>query len=808
MMIKRKRFLTWVPLLFLILASACSLTTQPWSATPTPDPSSTATPLPTLTPLPTATPTPTPIPEVRIDQADHFIFIGNYERALVEYQQAFLQANTDEVRAASLTGMGYSHYLMGNYQLSLDAFNTVMEVYPEGYHLLKCYYYMAQAAIGLGDYLGAAGYLERYIQVKPGVLDFYIQELRGDVLLQAGEVPAAISAYQSAIDASSYGEAISVQVKLARTYADSGDYETAIQMYADIYARSENYYIKAQMNFLSGQAYLYLGQPERAYPYFLDSVQNFPRAYDTYSGLQALVQAGQEVGKLESGLVYYFAGQYGSAVDAFREYMKSTPEHNGTAHHYLAFSLIVLRDIEGAIEEWKAIINDHPGDEYWEEAWDEWAYTLWAYMDRYDQAAETYLDFVNRVPDAAEAPQYLYWAARLYEQNQKLELAAQTWERLIVEYPSNDLSMRGMFLAGICYYRMGDYARALTAFQRLIILASDTENLSAAHLWSGKIYAKQGNIEKAQNEWITASGLDPTGYYSERALELLEGKQPLEINADSYSFEFDMEKEKELAEAWLRSVFAIPEETDLHSLGILLDNIHIRRGNAFWELGLYNLAGAEFDIARKEITEDPVSNYRLMDHLLGLGFYKHAIYLSRQILDLAHFDDAATMLAPVYFNRIRFGTYFDDLILPAAERIGVDPLILFSQVRLESIFEWYIGSTAGAQGLMQLMPGTARQMSTAVDWLTNYSDADIYRPNVNIELGTRYLQQQLKKFGSDNLYVALAAYNAGPSPADNWYRISGDDMDLFLEVIRFAETRNYILYVAEFVHLYEQIYAR
>ncbi len=802
-----KKKLILITLLFSIFASACSLTTLPIS-TSTAGPTATETPLPTFTPFPTATPTPTPVPEVRIDQAEDNLFLGDYEGALEEYQLAFLQASTDDVRAASLAGMGYSHYLLGNYQLSIDAFTTVLEVYPEGYHLLKSYYYLAEAHKALGDYLKAAAYYEQYLQVKPGVLDDYIQELRGDVLKQAGEIPAAISAYQSAIDASSMGSAILVEIKLARTYADSGDLETAIRMYADISTRSDNDYIKAQMNFLSGQAYLFLGQPDAAYPYFQDSLQKYPRSYDTYSGLEALVLAGQPVGELESGLVYYFAGKYGNAVNAFRSYLKSTPEHNGTAHHYLAFSLLVLDDIEGAIEEWKAIVNDHPGDQYWEEAWDEWAYTLWAYLDRYDQAAQTYLDFVNRVPSAPEAPQYLYWAARLYEQNLKLELAAQTWERLIVEYPANDLSLRGMFLAGICYYRLGDLARAQTAFQRLIILASDTESLSGAHLWLGKIQMQQGNIEKAHEEWTVASGLDPTGYYSERAAELLEGKKPLQIDPESYSLEFDLEKDKGLAEAWLRSNFAIPEETDLHSLGILEENIHIRRGNAYWELGLYNLAGAEFDLVRLEITQDPVSNYRLLDHLLDLGFYKHAILLSRQILDLANFDDTATLLAPIYFNRIRFGIYFSDLVLPAAEKLQITPLILFSQIRQESFFEWYVGSTAGARGLMQLMPATGQQMADAADWPAGYTATDLYRPIVNVELGTRYLQRQLRYFGSANLYVALAAYNAGPSNAENWYRISGDDPDLFLEVIRFAETRNYLIYIAEFTHIYEQIYAR
>ncbi|MCE5208237.1 MAG: tetratricopeptide repeat protein [Chloroflexi bacterium] len=802
-----KRLFITLSLLCLLL-SGCQFTSFSFLASPTPQPSATETLQPTFTPLPTATATPTPIPQVRIDQADQALFLGDIETGLKEYQTAFLQAITDEERAASLTGIGYSQYLLGNYKEAIDAFNTILEIYPTGYHIPKTYYYLGQAQYAQGDYLAAASAWEGYLRINPGVIDDTIQELRGDALKEAGEIEDASAAYQSAVSATSDGDTIDLEIKLARLSAQGGDYESALRLYNSISEKSDNDYVKAQMNFLSGQAYLELGLPEQAYARFQDSVEKYPMAYDTYSGMQALLAAGQPVDDMLAGLVYYYMGEYGKAIDSFQAYLRNNPEHDGTAHYYLAFCLIVMEDMTGALDQWQQLINDHPDNEYWEEAWDETAYTQWAHLGEYDKAAQTYLDFVSQAPNSPEAPQYLYWAARLYEMNLRLEPAAQTWERMIVEYPSDDLSFRGLFLAGVSYYRLDDYQRAQTTFQRLILLEPDAETLAGAHLWMGKIHVQQKDQDAARQEWQTAAAIDPTGYYSERAQELLDGKKPLEIDPESYELEFDLDAEQQTAEEWLRRNFEIPAETDLNSLSVLQSNTYFQRGNAFYDLGLYDQAGAEYEKVRLEVEEDPVNSYRLLNYLLERGFYRHAILLSRQILDLGHFDDDSTLLAPAFFNHIRFGLYFKELIVPAAEEAGFDPLLLFSLVRQESFFEFFAGSSAGAIGLMQIVPSTGQEMANYLNWPGNYQDADLYKPVVNIDLGTWYLKRQLDQFGSDDIYVSLAAYNGGPSNADNWYSLAGDDPDLFLEIVRFSETRDYIMLISEAVHLYEQIYSK
>jgi soluble lytic murein transglycosylase-like protein len=91
---------------------------------------------------------------------------------------------------------------------------------------------------------------------------------------------------------------------------------------------------------------------------------------------------------------------------------------------------------------------------------------------------------------------------------------------------------------------------------------------------------------------------------------------------------------------------------------------------------------------------------------------------------------------------------FGDLIAEAAERYGVSPSLVHAVIAVESNFEHRARSRKGAMGLMQLMPGTARQ----------YAVANPYDPRSNIDAGTRHLRMLLDRF---EVSRALAAYNAG-----------------------------------------------
>ncbi|MEJ5201973.1 MAG: tetratricopeptide repeat protein, partial [Anaerolineales bacterium] len=762
------------------------------------------TPTPTETPLPTATATPEPAE--RIEAGERAMFEGDYARALQEFELVRSASPDANIRAAALLGIGRAHYESGNCTASIQILTELLNTYPDSYWIANAQFFLGECYRTQQRWSEAAQAYAAYLHLRPGFLDAYVQELRGDALAAAGSFSDAIQAYQAAAEAPQLTDPVNTHIKIAKTYAAMGDHENAIRKLLAIYEATSNDYVKATVNLLAGQSYLAMGLPEQAYARFQDSVDNFPRSYDSYSALVALVENGIPVNELNRGLVDYFAGQYAVAIEAFNRYLKNDPQHDGTAHHYKALSLRAIGDFEAAIAEWDALIADHAGDRFYAAAYDEKAYTLWAHLNQHARAAETLRDFVGANPSDPEAPNMLYEAARIYERNNQLLEAAALWERLMNEYPSAELSYRGLFLAGVSYYRLGNFDQALLVFQRALVLASSGEDQSAALFWIGKTQQAKGDAAAAQSSWEQAVQRDPTGYYSERAREVLNSLPPLTA-APQYELNYDLKQERYLAELWLRNHFSLAPETDLAGLGPLANDLRIRRGNAFYELGLYSQASAEFEAVRQDVQQDAVNTFRLLNHLLDLGFYRSAILASRQILNLAQLSDVDTFTAPDYFNHIRFGTYYKNLIVPVAQSENFHPLFLYAVIRQESMFEGHVRSSAGARGLMQIMPATGQELASELNWPPNFTPSDLYRPVVSITLGARYLARQRDYFGGD-LYAALAAYNGGPGNASIWKALSGGDPDLFLEVIRIAETRTYIMQVAEFMNIYRRLYER
>ncbi len=120
---------------------------------------------------------------------------------------------------------------------------------------------------------------------------------------------------------------------------------------------------------------------------------------------------------------------------------------------------------------------------------------------------------------------------------------------------------------------------------------------------------------------------------------------------------------------------------------------------------------------------------------------------------------------------------------------GLDPYLVLSMMRQESLFDPEAVSRAGARGLMQLMPATAREVSRRLRM--PFSVALMHEPRQSIRMGAYYLGMQLRRFGSPVL--ALCAYNAGPRRVSQWLRRGPyRGVDEFIEDIPFRETRLYV----------------
>ena len=799
---KSKRLLLW--LWVLISLAGCNLPSSGLTLPLGPSATPSLTPTPFVL-TPTFTPTPTPIPAVRVETGDRALFNGDYARARSEYQIAYSTSTDSEVRAAALWGLGRTEYEAGVYASALEALRRLPVEFPNSQHAAYAYFLLGETYTSLQRYAEAADSYAFYLALRPGVIDACAQERRGDALVAAGDYPNAIATYQAALATAQLGDAVALQIKLARAYAASGDSATALNMYDDIAAKTSNDFVKAQMDFLAGQTYLSLGESSQAYQRFLHSVDNYPLSYDSYSALVALVDAGVPVDELHRGLVDYFAGQYGVALAAFDRYLAANPQEDGTVYHYRALTLRELGQYEDAVTEWTLLIQNYPNNRYWTTAWDEKAFTQWAYLEQYDQAAQTLLDFVSAAPAHPNAPQALMDAGRDLERGGKLEEAAKTWERIADQYPGSELVPQALFWAGIARYRNANLDEALVTFQRNLILASAAEDQARAYFWIGKTQQKRGNAAAAQTAWQQAAALDPTGYYSERARDTLFG-QSIFQPPPAYNLTGDLAADRRAAEAWIRIQFNLPSNTDLSSPGALLQDPRLTRGSELWNLGLYDEARLEFEDLRQTVSEDPADSYRLANYLLDLGLYRIAISAIQQVLTLAGMKTYTQMLtAPNYFNHVRYGLYYQDLILAAAQQNGFDPLFLFSVVWQESQFEGSVHSSAGARGLMQIMPETGASIAQNMGWPPDYSADDLYRPLVSLNLGAHFLRTNLNYFDGD-LYAAMAAYNSGLGNAEIWKDLAGGDPDLFVEIVRYEETRNYIRNIYEIYIVYRSLY--
>ena len=144
----------------------------------------------------------------------------------------------------------------------------------------------------------------------------------------------------------------------------------------------------------------------------------------------------------------------------------------------------------------------------------------------------------------------------------------------------------------------------------------------------------------------------------------------------------------------------------------------------------------------------------------------------------------------------------------AGKEILDSPYIL-ALIRQESEFDASANSWVGARGLMQIMPATGKILGkrTKLGYSIQKLTTDEY---YNIKLGSYYITELYENFGN-NIYLALAAYNAGPHRVSRWLKKYGDprkneiDTIDFLEHIRFEETRNYVQRVIENIHVYKYI---
>jgi soluble lytic murein transglycosylase len=150
---------------------------------------------------------------------------------------------------------------------------------------------------------------------------------------------------------------------------------------------------------------------------------------------------------------------------------------------------------------------------------------------------------------------------------------------------------------------------------------------------------------------------------------------------------------------------------------------------------------------------------------------------------------------PDFYLRARYPLEYEHIVRGHAANHDLDPALLAAVVYVESRFDPNAESTAGAIGLMQLLPETAEGIALRTGG-TAFVVADLRDPEINVRYGSWYLDHLLERYGDARL--ALAAYHAGQGNVDEWRRAGAG--------IAFPETRDYVEQVLETRDVYERVY--
>lgn len=219
-------------------------------------------------------------------------------------------------------------------------------------------------------------------------------------------------------------------------------------------------------------------------------------------------------------------------------------------------------------------------------------------------------------------------------------------------------------------------------------------------------------------------------------------------------------------------------------------------------IGLFDWAIDELQEAKKTAGNSPKINLALAKHYRLKGDNVNAL------LALAKsYPDYAQMF-PEEMGREEWDIFYPltnwKEIVSWAQARGLDRYQVAGVIRQETIFDADARSSANAYGLMQLLMPTARSMARKYGASMPSTPADLYQPNLNIELGTAYMKDQLAKFG--RIEYAAIAYNAGPGRVGPWRATLPAEMDEFVEAIPFRETKGYVQGVIRNSAQYRRLY--
>jgi soluble lytic murein transglycosylase len=421
-----------------------------------------------------------------------------------------------------------------------------------------------------------------------------------------------------------------------------------------------------------------------------------------------------------------------------------------------------LGRFDPALQTLQEIVRTYPLSDVAPEALYRYSTWLWN-RDRDGEAREGFLEHLRRYPSARRA-EVLYALGRIEEAARHDEAAVFFYSDLARVAPQTKEGGEALWRIGWIRYQAGEWNAAAQAFDR----ALSASNSDAALYWKARALERAGELAAAVPVYERILSGDPVGYYAHWAEERLHRDSLL---------------------GPIGELDGPPHE--IGTPPAPADPYHLTRARELRAAGLRLLARAELRAFERSNMQDDALERFLIDAYPAVDGYRDAIHLVS-----ARAERDPEVLYPLAFW---------PLVRREAQASGIDPLLVLSLMRQESLFDPAARSPADARGLMQLLPTTAGRVAGRLGRALRV--ADLYEPEPNIILGVAYLDQLLREQNGDWI-KALAAYNGGENALAKWEsRFGHQPPDEFVESITYRETRDYVKRVLSHYRRYRQTYA-
>ncbi len=204
-----------------------------------------------------------------------------------------------------------------------------------------------------------------------------------------------------------------------------------------------------------------------------------------------------------------------------------------------------------------------------------------------------------------------------------------------------------------------------------------------------------------------------------------------------------------------------------------------------------------------KLTDSEKSTFKIIESILYL---KKKDFFHTFVAFRDNFTGYQGLRLPRFLGAIYCPTRYENLVDTYCKQYNLDRHLVLALIREESFFKSDAVSPARANGLMQLLYSTAREIAQKQG--IRIKKWDLYNPGINIRLGTNYLRELLDKY-KNKLHLALAAYNAGDYRVDEWLQRFGNaPEDEFIEMIPFTDTRNYVKNILRNYYYYRFYYGK